>query len=61
MRIKLANLPTSIAFHLMSRGHDVHTVEQERLLGHWDDAIWLAAQQEQRILGFFGFAPLYSW
>jgi predicted nuclease of predicted toxin-antitoxin system len=51
MRIKLdENLPTHIASELRTRGHDVHTVEQEGLLGHSDQEIWLASQREQRFL-----------
>lgn len=51
MRIKFdENLPTQAALNLRARGHDVHTVEDEALLGHPDSDVWEAAQAEQRFL-----------
>lgn len=51
MRIKPdENLPTEAALQLNNLGHDVHTVQQENLLGHPDYEIWGAAQREQRCL-----------
>lgn len=51
MRIKLdENLPVEAASDLHQLGHDVHTVEGERLLGEPDLRIWEAAQAEQRCL-----------
>jgi predicted nuclease of predicted toxin-antitoxin system len=51
MRIKLdENLPAEVAPNLRNLGHDVHTVEEESLLGHSDQDVWEAAQKEQRCL-----------
>jgi predicted nuclease of predicted toxin-antitoxin system len=51
MNIKLdENLPLQLATLLGSFGHDVHTVHDERLVGHADSEIWEAAQQESRFL-----------
>ena len=44
------NLPAEAALTLRARRHDVHTVQEERLLGHPDIDIWEAAQSEQRFL-----------
>lgn len=51
MRIKLdENLPTDAVWKLNDLGHDVHTVEQERLVGHSDPEVWRTSQSEQRCL-----------
>jgi len=51
MRIKLdENLPLQMAAGLAARGHDVHTVYEEKLTGLEDPQIWAAAQSEQRLL-----------
>lgn len=51
MRIKLdENLPAEAAPKLRNLGHDVHTVEEEGLVGHADGDIWERAQTEQRCL-----------
>jgi predicted nuclease of predicted toxin-antitoxin system len=51
MKIKLdENLPRRLAPRLRDLGHDVHTPDDENLRGADDDAIWEAAQREQRFL-----------
>lgn len=51
MRIKLdENLPLQLAIRLKDFGHDVHTVYDERLVGHADNEIWETAQKESRFL-----------
>ena len=51
MRVKLdENLPQGLATALKDWGHDVHTLHDELLLGHPDQAIWEAAQKESRFL-----------
>jgi len=51
MKIKLdENLPLRLAKPLKELGHDVHTVQNERLIGHADSEIWEAAQKESRFL-----------
>jgi len=51
MKIKLdENLPLRLATQLKGLGHDVHTVHEERLIGHEDREIWEAAQEESRFL-----------
>jgi predicted nuclease of predicted toxin-antitoxin system len=51
MKIKLdENLPLRLATMLKDLGHDVHTLHDERLLGHADREIWEAAQKESRFL-----------
>lgn len=51
MNIKLdENLPLRLATLLKDLGHDVHTVHDERLIGHADGEIWEAAQKESRFL-----------
>ena len=51
MKFKLdENLPVEAAGLLRDRGHDAHSVHDERLGGAADPAIAQAAQQEQRIL-----------
>jgi predicted nuclease of predicted toxin-antitoxin system len=51
MRIKLdENLPRRLAPRLRDLGHDVHTPDDENLRGADDDAIWEAAQREERFL-----------
>lgn len=51
MKIKLdENLPLRLATLLEELGHDVHTVNEERLIGHADSEIWEAAQKESRFL-----------
>jgi predicted nuclease of predicted toxin-antitoxin system len=50
-RIKLdENLPRRLAPRLRDLGHDVHTPDDENLRGVDDDAIWEAAQREERFL-----------
>jgi predicted nuclease of predicted toxin-antitoxin system len=51
MKIKLdENLPHRLANLLQELGHDVHTLHDERLIGHADSEIWEAAQKESRFL-----------
>src|SRR5579872_7598067 len=51
MKIKLdENLPLRLAASLEERGHDVHTLYDERLLGHPDSEVWETAQGESRFL-----------
>jgi len=51
MNIKLdENLPLRLATLLRDLGHDVHTLHDERLIGHADTEIWEAAQKESRFL-----------
>ncbi len=51
MKIKLdENLPHRLAAVLKDLGHHVHTVHEERLVGHADAEIWQAAQRESRFL-----------
>jgi predicted nuclease of predicted toxin-antitoxin system len=51
MNIKLdENLPLQLAALLKNLGHDVHTVQEERLVGHADSEIWESAQKESRFL-----------
>jgi predicted nuclease of predicted toxin-antitoxin system len=51
MNIKLdENLPLRLASRLKDLGHDVHTLHDERLVGHSDSEIWEAAQKEARFL-----------
>lgn len=51
MRIKLdENLPLRLALRLRELGHDVHTPNDEGLRSAPDDAIWEAAQREERFL-----------
>jgi hypothetical protein len=51
---------------LKDLGHDVHTLHDERFIGHADREIWEAAQKESKIpdhpgLGFLGLATVCSW
>lgn len=51
MKIKLdENMPLSLADVLSGLGHDVHTTQVEGLTGRDDNAIWQAAQSEDRFL-----------
>jgi len=51
MKIKLdENLPGSLSSVLAALGHDVETVQGERLQGASDSAVWTAAQREGRLL-----------
>lgn len=51
MKIKLdENLPARLAGILSARGHDVHTVPDEKLSGRSDADIWRAACGEGRFL-----------
>ena len=51
MKIKLdENLPLRLATMLKDLGHNVHTVHEERLVGHADTEIWEAARKESRFL-----------
>lgn len=51
MKIKLdENLPLRLAGLLKNLGHDVHTVDEERLAGRNDRQIWEAAQKGSRFL-----------
>jgi predicted nuclease of predicted toxin-antitoxin system len=51
LKIKLdENLPSSLARHLRSQGHDADTVFDEGLSGRDDGQVWQAAQAEQRFL-----------
>ena len=51
MKIKLdENLPHRLADALNDLSHEVHTVYDERLIGHPDKEIWEAAQEESRFL-----------
>jgi predicted nuclease of predicted toxin-antitoxin system len=51
MRIKLdENLPLRLAAVLKNLGHDVHTLHDERLVGHSDKEVWERAQKESRFL-----------
>lgn len=47
MKIKLdENIPHQLAPALTKLGHDVHTLQQEHLVGRPDEEIWAAAQQD---------------
>jgi predicted nuclease of predicted toxin-antitoxin system len=49
MKVKLdENLPLRLATLLKGLGHDVHTLHDERLVGHPDREIWEAAQNALR-------------
>lgn len=51
MRLKLdENLPTSLAGHLIARGHDADTVIDEGLEGQPDPVVVAAATEEGRML-----------
>ena len=51
MKLKLdENLPASAASRLAAIGYDVDTVRDEGLSGAKDEAVWSAAQTEQRFL-----------
>ena len=51
MKIKLdENLPLLLVTLLNELGHDVHTLHEERLIGHADREIWEATQKESRFL-----------
>jgi len=51
MRIKLdENIPRRLVEALTLLGHDVDTVEEERLTGSADPVVWAAAQREGRFL-----------
>jgi predicted nuclease of predicted toxin-antitoxin system len=51
MNIKLdENLPLRLATLPKTLAHDVHTLHDERLVGHADREIWEAAQKESRFL-----------
>ena len=51
MKIKLdENLPAQIGQELQALGHEVHTLETERLSGCADDELWQASQREGRLL-----------
>ena len=51
MKIKLdENIPLLLVTLLNELGHDVHTLHDERLIGHADREIWEAAQKESRFL-----------
>jgi Domain of unknown function (DUF5615) len=51
MKIKLdENLPLRLASLLINLGHDLHTLRDERLVGHGDREIWEASQNESRFL-----------
>jgi hypothetical protein len=51
MKLKLdENLPDELSPELSSRGHDVHTVPSESLIGHDDPTILRAAAIEGRNL-----------
>lgn len=51
MKINLdENLPFRLATLLKELGHDVQTLQDERLLGHPDTEIWRAAPNESRFL-----------
>jgi predicted nuclease of predicted toxin-antitoxin system len=44
------NLPIEATALLRDKGHDVHSVQDEQLIGAVDPSIALVCQQEQRIL-----------
>ena len=51
MKIKLdEDLPFQLGTVLKDFGHDVHTLRDERLIGHADSEVWEAAQKESRFL-----------
>ena len=51
MKIKLdENLPSALVAILDKLGHDADTVQQERLVGREDSAIWREAQKAGRFL-----------
>jgi predicted nuclease of predicted toxin-antitoxin system len=51
MKAKLdENLPLQIASCSRTRGHDVHTTQDEELSGSNDLHLWSAAQRERRTL-----------
>lgn len=43
-------MPLALVPILQGQGHDVDTVEAERLIGRPDEQIWRAAQKEERFL-----------
>ena len=51
MKVKLdENVSSLLAEPMRALGHDVDTVVEEHLTGADDDAVWGAAQREQRLL-----------
>jgi predicted nuclease of predicted toxin-antitoxin system len=51
MRIKLdENLPNELSALFASKGHDVHTVRDESLVGRDDQTVFQSAQGEERAL-----------
>lgn len=49
MKIKLdENLPHDLVALLAAKGHDVHTVQDEALVGFGDDQLFMAALREAR-------------
>ena len=51
MRIKLdENIPHRLVQPLTDLGHDVDTVEAERLVGSADPVVWEGAQRDRRFL-----------
>lgn len=43
-------MPLALVPILQGQGHDVDTVEAERLIGRADEEVWRAAQEEERFL-----------
>jgi len=51
MKIKLdENLPHRLADLLKNFGHEIHTLQEEKLSGRSDKEVWEAAQKESRFL-----------
>ena len=64
MRVKLDENVTHAAVGVFTaRGHDVHTIPDEGLVGHADESVWAACVAEHRILVTFdlGFGDLRAY
>jgi predicted nuclease of predicted toxin-antitoxin system len=64
VRVKLdENVPAAAVPVFAGRGHDVHTIPDEGMVGHPDDAVWGACVTEQRMLVTFdlGFGDIRAY
>ncbi len=64
MRVKLdENVTVDAAPVFAARGHDVHTIPDEGLVGHPDTDVWAACLRERRMLVTFdlGFADIRAY